>query len=1036
MKLVLAILSDIHFADDGTNPIPGRSDSIFAAIASAEVMPDGFVLLFTGDLANKGQKGEYELADQLARNLKELINARFPSVEIFRISVPGNHDLYLPEGSDAFRKKVIDGCGESMLQPDKNSFYLEKLLDPQDNYWEFTKRFDYHPAEVTSKICGTFTVNLKGERVRFNLLNSALLSQKRETQGSLTLPLSLAYEVLDKSSPDLTITVMHHPIFWIESNTLTDLRNLFARTTEYVITGHQHFSSVFDVKTELGDSIRYYESPALYDPLRPRSSGFRVLVFDLTKRLEKQMLFTWDVSLYRARRTSEFGWKDIAYSRQLRHSMMMNPEAIQFLKDPGFASPRSKTRPITLQEIFVYPDLKIQKDLAAKQAEIKKGHELVRFLSHGGIKELHGAPLSGKTTLSKALALDIRNHGNATTVWIDGKSLDCRGPDDFEKYLYKAFRQMYSPDQLEPYLQLPPDQRCVIIDDWHLAQISTSARTQIYEWLSAFANASVLMTDETYQFKELLAKGQATKALSDPSVNAIVHCQIIRLSKVTQASLIHKYMTVGRETEDLIEESDELLKTEKLVSELLGKDWLPVFPFFVLGVLQVIETKRTAAIAGGSHGPLYQAIIYSALLRGNPDDPQIPNKIVFLQEVAYRMWSDRTPVISRSDIESVVEQFYESSYLRLPTAQFLQSLTEARLLTRSDGNYTFAYPQYYYYFVALSLSERMDDPGAVALRSQVDSMIDEISSVENAAIVMLLIYLDKDKNHIIDRILKNTKEIYKSVVPARMEVDAADFADLRTVQLNLELNNQPDVVEMRQQARLLRDEQEERRLLNPKAELEANRFAAYSYSEDLPEGSKLHLVSQSIKILGQVIRNFPHRTGPQKVEVLRETYLLGLRAVARVMEVFKGARTNLDKFKPPENVEMSYLEFKRSLDELFTVLMQAYVVVICQSISDNAGVANMDKAYIETAEQLGRTIAIRFIDLTVQLNHFEGIPEVVIRDLHDDLRGNAFSSQILDMIVVSHLMLHKVDPDTFDRVRRALGMNRKEFPMPKGTDVR
>jgi hypothetical protein len=153
-----------------------------------------------------------------------------------------------------------------------------------------------------------------------------------------------------------------------------------------------------------------------------------------------------------------------------------------------------------------------------------------------------------------------------------------------------------------------------------------------------------------------------------------------------------------------------------------------------------------------------------------------------------------------------------------------------------------------------------------------------------------------------------------------------------------------------------------------------------------------------------------------------------------MMDLFKSARANLDQLKPPEDMEISYLEFRRAADELFTIMMQVFVLVMCQSVSDNVGIDDMDKAYIETAEQLGKSIAIRFIDLTVQLNHFAGFPEAVIRDLHGDLRSNAFSSQILDLIVISHLMLHKVDPDTFNRVRRALGLNRKELPMPKESE--
>jgi hypothetical protein len=314
----------------------------------------------------------------------------------------------------------------------------------------------------------------------------------------------------------------------------------------------------------------------------------------------------------------------------------------------------------------------------------------------------------------------------------------------------------------------------------------------------------------------------------------------------------------------------------------------------------------------------------------------------------------------------------------------------------------------------------------------VDIIVDKISSVENSAIVMLLLYLDKDKNRIIDRLLMNTRKIYRGVTPARMQEDAEDFANLRTPVLKLDFDSPPDVVENRNKLRVLQDDREEKRLSDPKSELEVNQVAAYSYSDELTESSKLHLVTQSIKTLGQVIRNLSaHLPGPRKVEVLRETYLLALRSISRIMELFKSARAAIDQMKPSENSEMSFVEAKRAADELFTILGQLYVVTMCSTVSANVGIANMDKAYTETAEQLGKSIAIRFIDLTVQLNHFAGFPEIVIRNLHEDLRGNAFSSQILDFIVISHLMLHKVDEDTFHRVRRALGMNRKELPMPK-----
>jgi hypothetical protein len=85
-------------------------------------------------------------------------------------------------------------------------------------------------------ICSSLSIDVKDRAVRFNLINSALLSQKHESQGSLLLPLPLLREVLDRWSAELTITVMHHPTFWIESNTMTELRDLLAQTTDYLLS--------------------------------------------------------------------------------------------------------------------------------------------------------------------------------------------------------------------------------------------------------------------------------------------------------------------------------------------------------------------------------------------------------------------------------------------------------------------------------------------------------------------------------------------------------------------------------------------------------------------------------------------------------------------------------------------------------------------------------------------------------------------------------------------------------------------------------
>jgi hypothetical protein len=1030
MKVVVAILSDIHFSASASHPIPGRVSEIAAAIASAEVKPEAILLLFAGDIAEKGNETEYNVAQSFIAALRALLHERFPGTHTYAVSVPGNHDLKHEDDSEDYRRNAVEGSAGAISNPLSNEYYLKQLLTPQHNYWDFAKSLDFPASDVKTMICRSVSIKFSANEIHVNLINTALLSQIHESQGSLLLPLPLLSETLCSScAPSLTITVMHHPIFWIESQTLTKLRDLLGHTSDYLITGHEHFSSGYEVKSDLGDSIRYFESPAVFDPKKPNHSAFRVLAFDLKSFREKQILFEWSSTIYKSKTESTFEWRDLSMNRIARQSFMMNASALKRLNDPGFAAPARPNRPINLLEIFEYPDVKIQDRAGAKKVQIKKGHQLLSFVSQGGIKEVHGAPLSGKTTLSKALVLDMLLKGKAIPIWLDGNTLQCNSVDDFEARVRSAFKELYSPEQADLYNQLHPDRRSIVIDDWHLATISTATKDDIYDWMCGFAQSSILLVDANYQIRELLATGQATRALTDSALREITHVDISSLRHVTKASLIHKYLKLSNHKIETPEESKESKQIEDLVSQMLDTDRLPAFPFFVLCMLQAIEGKRTNAIAGGSHGPLYEVLILSALTKQDRDDPQVSNKIVFLQEIAFQMWSTKMSVMTPAEIRSVMDRFTQTTYQTLPTDRFLAELTEEKILSRGDGNFSFAYAQYLYYFIARYIRDHVDEDTDGTLRKAVDTMIDEISSVENSAIVMFLIYFEKDKNRIIDRLVANAACIFKTVIPASLEGDAAEFVN--PTKLDMVIEDNPNIARNRHEARAFRDEREEKKLFEPMREIETSVRSAYRYADDLPEHCKLHLVTQCLTALGQVIRNFSaNLPGPRKVEVLRETYLVALRSLSRVMELCKGVINAVGSLERPTTGEVSFLKLKRATDDLFTLLPQIYAVSMCNAVSGSVGIANMDRAYIETAKSLDQSVAVRLIDLNIQMNYFEGFPEQAIRDLSEDVKGNLFATQVLEVLVLSYFLMNNVEEGTRKRTILLLGFKPRDIKPP------
>ena len=100
-------------------------------------------------------------------------------------------------------------------------------------------------------------LQLRGQKVRVNLINSAIFCQhrpgaasERETdQGRLFFPVHFFAQ--DYREPCNTscyaITVLHHPENWFESNNSVELRHFIRNISDLVLTGHQHEN---DAKSE------------------------------------------------------------------------------------------------------------------------------------------------------------------------------------------------------------------------------------------------------------------------------------------------------------------------------------------------------------------------------------------------------------------------------------------------------------------------------------------------------------------------------------------------------------------------------------------------------------------------------------------------------------------------------------------------------------------------------------------------------------------------------------------------------------------
>lgn len=88
---------------------------------------------------------------------------------------------------------------------------------------------------------------------------------------------------------------------------------------------------------------------------------------------------------------------------------------------------------------------------------------------------------------------------------------------------------------------------------------------------------------------------------------------IEELSRVLRSKLIRRWVSLGRT--DLEDEQlhKEVESREKIIDTLLGRQLVPAYPIFVLGILQALDATRNLNTASGSYGELYEALITDRL---------------------------------------------------------------------------------------------------------------------------------------------------------------------------------------------------------------------------------------------------------------------------------------------------------------------------------------------------------------------------------------------------------------------------------------
>jgi hypothetical protein len=422
--ILLAQLSDIHLTDE-KNVVLERGPAIASALASLSSEVDSYFLVCTGDVAFSGTAKQYSFANTLFTDIATHLKQRAPDAALHWVFIPGNHDCNFETESET-RPVLLEGVASRYQTLSGASKLPQECLAVQNSFYKFVEAFNASPLLPRDRrLYHEESVNVGNKRILFRCINTAWMSTIHEKQGSLFFPLP-ALDATDFRAFDLVVSLLHHPYNWIAADNARDLRATLERTSDVILTGHEHDGVFYAKSLSKGEVIHYIEGSVLQER-NNALSGFNVLLLDLAAGAQSVVEFHWTGSLY-AHREAATRMPFIRNSFLTQQRFEANTDFHEWLADPGTKFSHRYKGSVTFSDLFIYPDL--QKTSLKAQLEGKAQYRTpvpsdtvaneIFLQSHALIA---GPERSGKTSLAKALYREAQRRTGEVPLYLGGDAI-------------------------------------------------------------------------------------------------------------------------------------------------------------------------------------------------------------------------------------------------------------------------------------------------------------------------------------------------------------------------------------------------------------------------------------------------------------------------------------------------------------------------------------------------------------------------------------------------------------------------------------
>lgn len=863
MGISIIHLTDIHLRNKN-NSIESKIDALKKACCSPIISRTPVFIVVSGDIAFSGKEDEYIVAYNLFKEISDYINSQ-KNTEVKFIMVPGNHDCDFDLSNTA--REDLQSRINNKTKIDES--YTNLLTEVQRNYKGFCEEIG---CPLEKDIITPKEMVIGDGKILFLLVNTAWMSKLKEEPGKIIIPKNLLSDV-DIQSYKIVVTVMHHPLNWLDPENAVVFKEYLRRTTDLLLVGHEH--RIDEYITEGKNWLINEKYGKELQDSNSSDSAFVIYNFDNSFSNLNKIEFKWNDKTLTYERESD--GTDYFRRNSIVSDLVIYPneDTIEQMNDVGIVVSHFSAEDIILPEIYSWPELELLDFKPNSLANKRISDNIFNTLTSKKISLILGDSLTGKTSLAKMMFLEFVKQAKCC-ILLKGEDIYSCLETNLNRIIENIFCNQYSDSKLENFRQLPKEKKAIIIDDFDDLKFYDDKRTQIIRFLSDTFDNIILLFNTEMNVPMLFS------ALESDNNESIQAYKILYMGNIKRKEFIRNWYYL-RDTDACDPEKESKIDNGvELVNRFLGngKRFIPAIPIFIINALQNSDAFSSTTFNGSQYGFLYESLINKSLstISSQYKGAGAMNiDINILSNLAFEMLDNSRTYFSKDDLYNIVDQFKEQKKLNLSAESILDKMIKAKIIYEEMINcYKYRYPYIFYYFSGRYIAYNMKEQ---KVKDKVEYMSSRLYN-EQYGNIMIFVCHFANSLEIIETILLN----------AYVSLDTYEIFDF---------NKNKDLFT---NAQSLIDKILIPECVGDNDDIESHKEKALSNMDDagIQDGSvseiddticdeindkerDLASIAASIKtmdVLGQILQNYPGDIdGNVKMDIIDEVYNLGMRVI-------------------------------------------------------------------------------------------------------------------------------------------------------------